>query len=201
MSDIRIEQWGSDPRLDETNIIYEKVKRLQIPGVSDEVLGRIIANPQTRGEFARDIDAIMSQIPPNPSEISRMELLYIKGYWQEVILKDGSKMSFGEIAKLGTKEQDAIIEGMEWAKNRLRLTRYLAEVANQTEKKIDENIQVANQETIQLRIANVAKLRIFAEKNGWKLSKSDEKYLKTIIEDGKPPIDEAKYILSRAIFA
>ena len=113
-------------------------------------------------------------------------------------------MSFGEIAKLGTKEQDVIIEGMDEDQAN-KFERYIRvarlQVANQTEKKIDENIQVANQETIQLRIANVAKLRIFAEKNGWKLSKSDEKYLKTIIEDGKPPIDEAKYILSRAIFA
>ena len=54
-------------------------------------------------------------------------------------------MSFIEIAKMGTKEQDTVIEGIVGAKNRLQLTRYLAEVANQTERRIDVNIQVANQ--------------------------------------------------------
>ena len=77
-------------------------------------------------------------------------------------------MNFADIAKMGTKEQDTVIDGMD-EKEISRFEQYIREsklkVANQVEKKIDEKIEAANQETIQLRIANVAKLKLLAEKN------------------------------------
>ena len=126
-----------------------------------------------------------------------------KGYWQEVTLKDGSTMSFANLLKMKDgKEKEEIINGLTDA-GFSAYEKYIdinKQVANQRIEEKKWVAEAANQETIQLRIANVAKLKILAEKNWWKLSKSDEKYLKNIIADGKPPIDEAKYILSKAIF-
>jgi hypothetical protein len=71
----------------------------------------------------------------------------------EVTLKDGSKMSFTDLAKMGTRGQDAIIEQIsdddaDRFEKFIRSTQL--QVANQQEKQIDGNIQVANQQEKQI---------------------------------------------------
>jgi hypothetical protein len=105
-----IERWGWIPTLDEHIILSEKLKKLQIPRLSDEIFQKILADSDTKKSFSRDIDSISSQIPPNPSEILRIELLYINGIWQEAILKDGSKISFYQLSRLWAEKQNIIIE-------------------------------------------------------------------------------------------
>ena len=63
-----------------TSEIGEKLRKLNLSGMTPEILTRIESQPQVSRAFRDDIDALLAITPPNPSEISRMELLYIKGY-------------------------------------------------------------------------------------------------------------------------
>ena len=63
----------------------------------------------------------------------------------QVVSIDGKDMSFAEIAQMDQAEQERVISEIEGVKTRLLLKSYLVQAANQIEKKIDENIQSANQ--------------------------------------------------------
>jgi hypothetical protein len=119
--------------------ISEKLQKLELT-ITPEVFQRIQEAWQ-EANFQSDLSAILT----SPSETSRFEQQWLKGYWQEVTLKDGSKVNFADIAKMGSKEQEAVIEQVEWAKTRLKLTSYLTQVANQRKTTELEWAQVANQ--------------------------------------------------------
>ena len=187
MSGTQIESWGSAPQLDETNILQEKLKKIQIPGFSDEILQKILANPQAKVDFVRDINALASQNPPNPSEISRMELLYIKGYRQEVTLKDGSKMSFADLLKMKDGKEE-VIERMsdgEFSAYEIFLNTN-KQVANQEADQVALRKQAAIDEIIQKipQIIPVYEQQLAA---GKKLTMDQKGTLTYILSINKPP--------------
>ncbi len=96
-------------------------------------------NPDLIKYIEQDILAIQG----NPTEKSRFETLYIKGFWQVVVI-DWKTMRFSEISWLSKKEKEAIINGMTRI-DKIWFREWELEAANQTEKKIDWNIQAANQ--------------------------------------------------------
>ena len=128
-------------------------------------------------------------------------------------------MSFAEIAKLDPKEQEKIIELIEWAKNRLKLTTYLIQAANQEADIVALRKQVAikwnkeklntqqvaiewNKEklnTQQVAIAELAENAKILESNirialqwGIKLPIDYKKTMSTVISFWKPP-ETVKY--------
>jgi hypothetical protein len=115
---------------------------------------------------------------------------------QEAILKDGSKITFAKIASMGTDEQEKIIEQVEWAKNRLRLTSYLLAIAQQEGNRLDTNIQAGISENIRLDREALAKMKVIISW-WWKIKKEYEslviKYATT-----PPPDENATYIYNEA---
>ena len=124
-------------------------------------------------------------------------------------IKDGSRMSFADLLKMKDgKEKDEIIAQF-WRADKIRFKEYelqvanqrieemkwVAEVANQTEKKIDKGTQAVIKEVIALDMSNIWKMEKILSL--WKkLNADNKKYLEVIVASKRPPVDAmAKRIL------
>ncbi len=152
-----------------------------------------------------------------------------KGYWQVVTLKDGSKMSFTEIAALPAERKDDILDGLgkieiksyqEWRKwmkqvanqriddkkwveqvanQRIDDKKWVEQVANQTEKSIDSRIQVAIAKGLELDNQTLIAMKTLVDA-GKSLRTIDKPYLEDLAK--WPPSNPiAVYLLERAKFA
>ena len=104
-------------------------------------------NPDLIKYIEQDILAIQG----NPTEKSRFETLYIKGFWQVVVI-DWKTMSFSEISWLPKKEKEAIINGMTRI-DKIWFREWELEAANQRIEWKKEIEQAANQKWILLKAA------------------------------------------------
>ena len=122
-----------------------------------------------------------------------------KGYWQEVILKDGTKVSFAEISKKPDAEKKEILGKMERF-DKISFKEWETQATINEGKKIDEWTQAAiadadaaatrKQEAITKATASILQLEGTVKKvlKAWgKLTKDDKAHLESIIAFGKPP--------------
>jgi hypothetical protein len=68
-------------------------------------------------------------------------------------------MSFADVVKMGSKEQEAVIEQVDGAKSRLKLTIYLTQVANQRIADIQMQTQAANQRIADIQMRTQAAIK------------------------------------------
>jgi hypothetical protein len=144
------------------------------------------------------VNTALAQTTPVSSSPSAT-LQETKGYWQEVTLKDGSKVNFADIAKMGSKEQEAVIEQVS-DDEADRLEKFMRstqlQVANQEADNAAQIRQVANQKATEIDMNNIEKMNQLLGR--WvKLNNKDKAYLEWLSISKRPPIDQlAKKILA-----
>ena len=94
--------------------------------------------------FETDLKALDSKKPVDETEKKRFETMWIKGYWQMLLLSDGTSITFADFGKKWPEEQEKMM-GMVWVRDRIRVRSWLAQVANQRKESELTELQVANQ--------------------------------------------------------
>ena len=92
--------WGTPPN------ILEMQKSLQKLGLTltEDVLKRIEEKTETKNAFENDIKSLLSQNPPNPNEVQRLEIMWIQAYWKKLETSYGT-LTFAEILKHEKREE------------------------------------------------------------------------------------------------
>jgi hypothetical protein len=135
--------------------IQEKLDKLWIAKTPETsvALWRIQADPRVASEFSRDLSAALN----NPSETKRLEILYLKGFWQ-ILNIWWVEYTYAKIAWMPEDEQMKIIGEIAKPLDKIKIGNYLKELAKNKEQTELAGLAEANQkatEATALRIANV----------------------------------------------
>jgi len=168
--------------------IFDRIKSAGIVLTAEEqknIETSIQENPELLTAMERDISVIAT----NPSEKTRFETLYLKGYWQRVNI-DWVSYTFAKIAGMPEDEQMRLVNSIKNPLEKMRIWNYIRQAANQEWKVIDERIQAANQVESNIDKSIEWKQTQLIEMN--KALESQIKDIQSIEKVPKPDIEDLK---------
>ncbi len=127
----------------QTGKVVEIFQQLHI-NIDTDTLAHIEKSIRNNPALLETIQTDAWAVQKNPNERSRFELLYLKGYWQGVTIWWES-YTFAQIAALPSEKQVALLEAITNPMQKIKLTGYLNEMANQRIEGKAKIEQAANQ--------------------------------------------------------